>query len=321
MAEEPRISHRRRAERLGGAPSVSVAAHWGTDAALLATVLVWGVNFPVLKAALAVMHPHVINAFRFMFSAVVLGSIYVVRQRQTGDGVLAPLRHRLREIVGLGLLGYVFYQLCFIIGINNTKAGSAALIMASSPLWTALVGYLFGLERLARAAWLGLLLSLLGTVVVILGGAQEVEFGGNALFGNLMMVAASVLWGSYTALSRPVLRGLSPSALSFFGVVVALPILWGLALPYAGTVVWERVDLWVWAAIVFSGGLSTGLAVIVWALAVKRVGASQTAVWGNLVPFVAVLASFLLLAETVGPAQLLGGLLIIAGVVVMRRVR
>jgi drug/metabolite transporter (DMT)-like permease len=77
----------------------------------------------------------------------------------------------------------------------------------------------------------------------------------------------------------------------------------------------------VWIAIVFSGGLSTGLAIAIWNTAVKNVGASNTAVYGNLVPFVALLGGMLFLGETVTGYQLVGGGLIIGGVVLVRRHR
>lgn len=290
------------------------------DAALLFVVLVWGINFPILKAALAVMHPHVLNVFRFLVSAAVLGGLYAVRPDTWTDGFFAPLRRRAVQIVILGLLGYVLYQISFIVGVNHTTAGSAALIMAASPLWTALLSRLAGYERLSRIAWLGLTLSLVGTGLVVAAGAADVDLGGS-LFGNLLMLLASALWGAYTAFNKSVVHDVSPIGATFFGILVALPFLLGIGIPYADTVQWERVDVWIWVAIVFSGGLSTGLAVAIWNTAVKNVGASNTAVYNNLVPFVALIGGALFLGEAVTWPQVAGGVLIISGLVVMRRSR
>jgi drug/metabolite transporter (DMT)-like permease len=100
-----------------------------------------------------------------------------------------------------------------------------------------------------------------------------------------------------------------------------MPVLLAISGPYWSAVQWEQVDVWVWIAIVFSGGLSTGLAIAIWNTAVKNVGASNTAVYGNLVPFVALLGGMLFLGETVTGYQLVGGGLIIGGVVLVRRHR
>jgi len=284
------------------------------DVALLFVVLVWGVNFPILKAALAVMHPHVVNIFRFIVSAGVLGGIYAARNDTWSVGFLAPVRSHALQIITLGLLGYVFYQISFIVGVNNTTAGSAALIMAASPLWTAILSRIAGYERLGKRAWVGLIISLVGTGLVVAAGAKNI---GGSLFGNLLMLLASVLWGAYTAFNKSVVHDVSPTGATFFGILVALPFLVGIGIPYFDTVQWARVDLWVWVAIIFSGGLSTGLAVAIWNTAVKNVGASNTAVYGNLVPLVALIGGALLLDETITWVQISGGALIIGA---MRRV-
>ncbi len=290
------------------------------DLALLFVVLVWGVNFPVLKAALAVMHPHVINIFRFMVSAVVLGGIYATRTDTWETGFFAPIRTHLREIVLLGVLGYVIYQVSFIVGVNHTTAGSAALIMAATPLWTAVISRIAGYERLGYLVWVGLLVSLVGTVLVVAAGAENAALS-SALGGNLLMLLASVLWGAYTALNKMVVHDVSPTGATFFGIVVALPLLVGIGTPYLDTVAWPQVSIWVWGAIIFSGGLSTGLAFAIWNTAVKNVGASNTAVYNNLVPFVALIGGALFLDEPVSWIQLVGGVLIIGGLFIMRRDR
>jgi drug/metabolite transporter (DMT)-like permease len=297
------------------------SSHFKTDAALLFTVLAWGLNFPILKAALAVMHPFVLNAFRFVASAVALGVVFAVQQRNAPLTVGELIRQYWKQIVGLSILGYILYQISFIVGINNTLAGNAALIMTSSPLWTAAISHVLGLERLHGTAWLGLLVSLTGTIIVIFGGTQEIDFSSETFVGNLIILLAAALWGSYTALSRPVLRYVMPSSLAFLCFMVALPFMALLAAPYANQVAWEQVDAWVWLAIVYSGSLSSGLALVIWNTAVRNVGASQTAVFNNLVPFVALLASFFVLGEPVTAIQVLGGLLIIGGLLLTRRAR
>jgi len=297
------------------------APHWRSDASLLLVVLIWGCNFPILKWALAAMHPMAVNVFRFSVSALVLGLLYGWLQRRSTHRFFAPMRTHGRTIALLGIVGYVIYQICFIIGIYHTTAGSAALIMASAPLWTALWGRVSGYEILQRPAWLGLLLSLAGTSCVVAAGSDRIALRAGSLFGNGMMLLAAMLWGGYTAYNKSVVHDVTPTAATFFGILVALPFLIGIGAPYLPGVEWAAVDGWVWTAIVFSGGLSTGIAFVIWNTAVKNVGASNTAVYNNLVPFVAVLAGYLFLNETVNLLQLAGGALIIGGLLLVRRYR
>ncbi len=294
---------------------------WRAEAALLITILVWGLNFPVVKAVLEIMHPHVLNALRFVVSALVLGAFYVIHRRRLGLPLWQPLREHFVVLGALGILGFVLYQFCFIVGLNHTTAGNAALIMASSPLWTAVVGRVFQTEQLQGASWFALFVVLIGTLVVVIGGASAVDLSSQTFIGNLIMLTAAVFWGAYTAFSKPVLRVISATGISFLSLLFALPFLFGLAIPYYAATDWGQVRAIHWLAILFSGGLSTGLAITIWNTAIGTVGASNTAVYGNLVPLVAVGFSVLLLGETIFISQIAGGALVIGGVLVMRRAR
>lgn len=294
---------------------------WRAEGALFFTVLVWGLNFPVVKAVLQIIHPHVLNALRFVVSAVVLGALYVYYRRRAGLPLWQPLRDHPLQIAALGILGFVFYQLCFILGLDYTTAGNAALIMASAPLWTAMVGRAFRTERLAGASWAALLIVLIGTCVVVLGGSNEINLSSNTFIGNLIMLLAAVFWGAYTAFSKPVLGYLSATGLTFLSLIFALPFLFGIAIPYYGETAWASVRPIHWLAILFSGGLSTGLAIALWNNAIHVVGASNTAVYGNLVPLLALAFSYVLLGENIYLAQIVGGTLVIGGLLLMRRAR
>lgn len=294
---------------------------WKNDLLLLAVILVWGLNFPVVKGVLEIMPPHVLNAFRFVVSVSVLGALYAFQRRRELSSFFAPLRELLWPIVGLGMLGFVFYQACFIIGLSLTTAGNAALIMASAPLWTAVTGYFLRLERLDASSWLALVVVFAGAAVIVIGGGKAVTFDSETFLGNVIMLGASLCWGIYTALSRPVLRRISATGLSFLSLLFALPILFTLAIPNFGQVDWGQVTPWTWVAIIYSGGLSTGLAVAIWNRAVHQAGASQTAVYGNLVPVAALISSALLLGERITVVQVVGGVLILGGLLYMRRTR
>lgn len=293
-----------------------------TDLALLVTVLIWGLNFPIIKVALGPMPPFVVNALRFVASAVVLGVMHAWQVREHPGAFWAPVREHGWTILRLGLLGYVGYQFLFIIGVDATSAGSAALIIASAPVWTAVFARLLGIEHLPRGAWGGLFVSLAGTALVVIASDGDVDFTHDTLFGNTLMLVAAMAWAGYTVLSRPILAtDVSATGLAFFCILVALPFLWALGLTQVGEVAWAEVDGWVWAALLFSGGLSTGLAYALWNVGVRAVGPSQAAIFNNLVPVVALVSGVLLLGETVTLYQVFGGALILTGLGLMRRAR
>ncbi|TDI77757.1 MAG: EamA/RhaT family transporter [Bacteroidetes bacterium] len=288
---------------------------------LLLVVTVWGTNFVVMKLVLDVMHPHVINVFRLLSAGFVLLIMHVRRQKALGQNILQPLFDYPKELVTIGIMGWFLYQIVFIIGLNNTTAGTAALIMASLPLWTALISIGMNVEKLNSVGWIGIGVTMIGTAAVILTGKGSVDISTSFLFGNLMMLTAAMLWGLNTVLTRKLVHRVTPVGITFIGLIVALPLIGLVSIPFWNTVDWGGVTWVIWLAIVFSGSLSTGLAIVAWNYAVKKVGASHTSAFQNLVPLVALLTSFLILNEQIVFWQIVGGAFTIAGLVIMRHGR
>ncbi|NNF04828.1 MAG: DMT family transporter [Rhodothermales bacterium] len=294
---------------------------WKQEAALLSVVLIWGLNFIVMKLVLEVMHPHVMNMFRLLASGLVLGYVYWVREGRSVTRCIAPLRTHFGPLLRLGIVGWVLYQIAFIVGLDYTTAENAALIMASPPLWTALLATVMGIERLSLAGWFGLLISLCGTITVVLFGSDELTLASDLLLGNVIMLGAAIMWGAYTTLTKPLVTDLRPMAVTVLALLIVYPVIVAVGIPFWTMVEWHRVTWLHWAAIILSGSLSTGVAIAVWNTAVQKLGASHTAAFNNLVPFVAVIAGFLILDDPLFLAQLIGGVLIISGLAVMRRAR
>ncbi|MGB3541913.1 DMT family transporter [Rubrivirga sp.] len=289
-----------------------------SELALLAVILVWGVNFAVIKVPLEVAPPFTVNVLRFAVSLTVLAVLYRREARHRGQGLASTFEIGWTRVVGVGLLGVLVYQLMFILGIDRVSSGTAALMMATSPAWTSVASHVLKQERLLVAGWIGLAVSLGGVGLVVAGNPGAAFQGGRS--GVLLMLAAALAWGLYTTLSRPLLdRGASALGLSFWGVLLSFPGLVLLALPEQSQMDWSRIGALEVGALLFSGGLSTGLAYAIWNQSVSVVGASRTAAFSNLVPVVGVAAGVALRGETVTLVQALGGALVIAGVVLVRR--
>ncbi len=251
-------------------------------------------------------------------SASVLGALHLRQARARGVSPLSTFAVGRAQIVGIGLLGILAYQAVFILGIDRVSAGTGALLIASSPAWTAVTAHALGHERLLGLGWAGTAASLVGVGLVVVGNPGAAFEGDGS--GVLLMLAAALAWGLYTTLSRPLLqRGATALGLTFWGIVVSAPGLVLLAVPEVATVDWGALGPAEVGAILFSGGLSTGLAYAIWNQSVLRVGASRTAAFSNLVPVVGVIAGVVLRGETVTLLQVAGGALIVAGVVVVRR--
>lgn len=286
------------------------------DGLLLLTALFWGVNISAVKFALAELSPLAFNGLRFLLAAVAI----LLLAWLTGHS-LKFQRHHLIYLVGLGLLANTAYQLFFIFGLDNTTADNSSLILATVPVWVALGGALTGTERMAGQGWLGVVLSLIGIGLIILGSnhAVTLHFGQATLLGDGLILMAALCWSVYTLASRPMFRHYSSATVTGLSTLLgSIPIVL-LSIPALGEINWPAVSWPVWAGLTFSGLFSITLAYIFWNYGVARLGGARTALYSNLVPPVALLAAWLILGETLTLQQWLGGLLALGGVILARR--
>lgn len=269
-----------------------------------------------MKTGLEQLDVYVFNAIRLTISAAVL-SLLALRERRRGilPGKVVTWRH----VVTYSLMVSAVYQLLFLLGMDRTTAGNAALIIATVPMWTALLARVFIGERLGPLAWLGLAVALVGTIIVAL--QKDVSAGKAFLLGNLIILASAILWAAGTVYSRPLLKHISPVQLSAAASVVALPIHVLVALVVRQENVGGLQSVGLWVIIIYSGVLSSGLAQPMWHFGVRHAGASHAAIIQNLIPLVAVAAAWMLRGVAPTQSQLLGGSLIICGLIVMRLAR
>jgi drug/metabolite transporter (DMT)-like permease len=283
----------------------------------LAVALIWGVNVPVMKAALGSVHPLVFNALRLTASVAVLGLVDRW-ERRDAPAVATPWR----VVVPLGLATSLFYQVLFVFGIANTSATNTGFLVASGPLWTAAIARAFGLERIGGRAWGGLAIASVGTCIVAVAksGTATVTREGS-LLGNGLLLLAMVVWALCAVLSRPVLTSFPATRLAFLATLISLPGHWALALPHVGSV-WgaggAALGTAGWAAVLYSGALSTGIAYALWNRSLLRIGPARTSAFTNLVPFVAVVIAWVALDERPTGLQLAGGALILLGIAALR---
>lgn len=289
-------------------------SRWGADAALLGVAVIWGFNFPIMKIALFELHPFAFNSVRITLSAVVLGILHL-RQRP-----VTPIpREMWPAILGLSLLGYFFYQILFLLGLAATTAGNSSLLLASSPIWTALVMRCRG-DGLPGLAWAGLALAFTGTGLIA-SMRGDIGLSGASILGNVLTVGAAMAWGAYTALNRRAATVLPATTLAFYTTAVTLPLHWLVAIPYYRDLGAVGSPIEVWGAVAYAGVFGTGVAYALWNVGIRRVGSAQTAIYTNLAPVIAVIAGYLWLNETIRLPHVAGGVLILGGLWVMRRSR
>lgn len=285
-----------------------------TDAGLLSLALIWGVNFSVIKVALVDFHPLAFNGLRFPLAALVLYGLLRVRR-----GRRPPIRKEdWPQLFGLGVLGNVGYQLLFIYGLDATLAGNAAILLATTPVWTTLFATVLGHERPPLATWVGMAATVGGIILVVGGGARALELRSDALVGDAMMVGAAVVWSAYTVGGRNLTRRYGALRVTAWTLWVGTVGLVAMGLPHLLRTPFSEISRSAWAGVAYAGVFALGIAYTLWYNGVRRLGSAATAMYSNLVPVVALGVAWIWLGEAPTWIQLLGAGAVIAGITLAR---
>lgn len=284
---------------------------WADGGALLA-VLIWGVSFPVLKAIMTVMDPLALMLVRGLVSLVVLAAIL----RRTGAW-RPPARGELPELLSVGLVGLTLNQILYSWGLHLTTASHSGLIFTVTPLFVFGLSQALGQVRVRRLDILGLALGV-GGALLIIGWPASGAAGGASVLGDLLTVGAAITWGVWTVLAAPILRRRGTLDGTFWITLTGTLGLVPFALPGLVTQDWA-LPWWGFAGILYTGTAGGALGNLLWYAAVRRLGAARTAIYANMESFFAVLAAALLLGEQVAVTSIVGGVAVVAGVLLTRR--
>jgi len=282
-----------------------------TDLGLLLLAAIWGINFSVMKAVLVELEPLALNALR---SPLAAAALFLVVSR--GRARWVPARSDVPRVLALGVLGNVAYQLCFIYGIDWTMAGNASLLLSTTPVWTVLLSAALGHERPTRWVLAGVLATLVGMLLVVVGRGDALALGSATLRGELLMVLASILWSTYTVLGRAPVARYGSLRMTAWTLWVGTPVLVLLGLPTLRRTELAGVSPAAWLGVAYAGFLSIGLAYLLWYRGVERLGNNRTAIYSNLVPVAALITAWLWLGEVPTPVQLSGAAVILVGLTV-----
>ncbi|HEY4216373.1 MAG TPA: EamA family transporter [Gemmatimonadaceae bacterium] len=292
----------------GHATSITRPGVWLTELSLVLMALIWGVNFSVVKFGTTLVDPLAYNGVRASIAALLLCTIVGVGRMPLPSG---------RTIVALlllGALGNGIYQYFFVEGIARTSASDTALIVAASPAFTAIIGRMMGVERLNRQAVLGVVGSIAGIVLVVIGSSKDE--GGTSMVGLALVLCGSLAWALYTVMLKPHTERVANLPLSAITMVGGAIPLFVVAWPAVSRAHWTAPALW--GAIGYSAVFSLVIAYYFWYRGVRIIGPTRTAIYSNLQPVIAVLVAWAMLGEVPTVWQVLGTVCIVGSLMLAR---
>jgi drug/metabolite transporter (DMT)-like permease len=230
------------------------------------------------------------------------------------DGTLAKLaKADLQSLCWLGLC-VLGNHLLILIGLRYVSGAVAGVIIGSSPVVTALLSAILIQDVPLRTVWVGGILSCTGVALVSTVGFSTA--GDQPILGGALVFLGVVSWALYSIGSRSIMERLSALTVNWTTLLVAtvlqLPLLWtDRKMTEAGLTSVMTSD---WFALGYLVVFATAVAQQTWLFGVKGVGPSRASVLGNLTPVAAVGLSALILHESVGLIEVIGIVLILAGV-------
>ena len=239
--------------------------------------------------------------------------LLVLRWRE--GSVRMPLLE-VAPILGLGAIGFGMYQMLWPTALQTIPAGDSAFLIAATPVLTALFAAMAGSDTLTRRKLAGALISFVGVGVVVAGGPGLVL--GASLIGDGLTLGAAVCWAVYTSWGAPILASHSPLRTTAWAMVGGSIVLAPIGLSQAAGADWGAVSPGAWAGFAYSTLIPAGITNVVVFHGVRLLGPTRITALQFLVPFIAVLMGAAFLDESVQPAQLAGGAVIILGVAITR---
>lgn len=274
--------------------------------AILLTTLFWGISFSSTKTLLAYMPPEQIAFCRLILAVLALGIIFFAGKHKRIE------RADLVRVLAGGFFGTVLYFIFENNGLRFTTAGTGSLIVATVPVLNVIAGTLFYGERHGYLRWAGVLLSFLGVYLIVRSGGDITLAH---LRGNILVFLAACTWVVYTRINSPLTQKYSGLTLNLYQFSFGIVALGFLAIPrgfnpgiFSATVLLNLAYL---------GLCCSAAAYFLYLYALKHLGSATVTCYINMVPVFGVLGGAVLLKEVLGASQLLGGLVVILGVMLV----
>lgn len=276
--------------------------------AALVTVILWASAFVGIRAAGEDLSPGALSLGRLAVGSALLG-VFVLLQR----GRL-PGRRDWPGIVVCGVLWFGLYNLALNAAEQRVDAGTAAMLVNIGPILIALLAGWLLREGFPRALVAGCAVAFAGAVVI---GLATSERGVGASWGAVLCVAAAAFYAGGVVAQKPLLSRASALHVTWLAATVGLVV----CLPFAATLADEvgDADASSIAWMVYLGAFPTAIGFLTWAYALSRTTAGRMGATTYLVPPIAILIGWALLAESPETLAFLGGALCLGGVVITRR--
>ncbi len=279
---------------------------------VLVVMVFWAGNFIVVKGAIEILPPVGFTFLRYCVAAITL--LVLLRWR---EGPIRVPRGDVLKIMALGVIGFGCYQVLWPVALQSIPAGDSALLIAATPVITALLAMAIGADTPNGVKLIGVFVSFAGVALVIAAGQGLVL--GASLGGDVLTLLAAACWAVYTVFGATILRRHSPLVTTTWAILAGTLFMAPIGIAQLASADLSGFGLPVVLAILYSGTLAAGVSNVVVLHGVKLLGPTRVTAFQFLIPALAVVMAAIFLAEPIRQIQVVGGAIILAGVALLRR--
>ncbi len=285
----------------------------GIGLAVLATII-WSGNFIVARSVIKQIPPVGLAFYRWATASLIMLPLAWNRFRAEKPIILQHKSYFFwTALTGVSL----FNTFVYIAGHHSPAINLALIGTTTSPVFAIILAAIFLKERIGPLRVLGLLLCLSGIVWLLSQGSWERLKAFHFSAGDGWILLGALSFAIYNILVRRKPAGVHPLNFLFtvftIGTLIILPF-YLIELTHANPVDWSTNLVLI---ILYLGVGASVLAFLCWNMAIARLGAARTALFGNLIPVFSILEAVLILDEQITMVHVLSGALVIAGVVML----
>lgn len=278
--------------------------------ALLA-VLIWSGNFVIAKGINQEIPPVSLNFYRWLVAALIIAPFAIKYLKNEWKVVRSSLHY----LFWISLTGVSLFNTFVYIGAHYTSAINLALIgTTSSPIMSVIFARIFLKEKIGWMKAFGMILCVTGVLYLLAKGnfynLVSFRFG----TGDLWMLLAAFCFAVYNTMVKKKPAGLSP--VNFLFTIFSMGTL--MMVPFY---VWEinRTPAVAWNphvifSILFLGLGASVICFLIWNIAIHKLGAGRTALFGNLIPVFSSIEATIILHEAFTWVHVISMLIVFAGI-------
>jgi drug/metabolite transporter (DMT)-like permease len=271
---------------------------------LIATSIIWGVTYVLMKYSLSFLDPQQIAFSRFLIAALMFVPVLFLTHEKYGRGELLTL-------VILALTGVLLYQLLFIWGEDGLTAANASFIVSFEPIFIVVLGISLKRDKISWTVSTGLILSTIGMVILL----KPTALAQSEVVSAILVLLSALSWAIFTIVGKDLLEKHNPLNVTGYVTIIGLLML----LPFVNfgaLALFSLTNIYLIIALLFIGILATFAGYFLWFDGLKKVRPVTAGTTLYITPFVTVIFASMLISEPISIATIVGGSVILVGLAV-----